>query len=77
MGMGDYGHASAPLPPANKPGTHCIGGWMEPRADLGGCGNFAPTRIFLVFSFTLYFIRICSLSLLTKNKHKHLCPQRD
>ena len=22
-----------------RPGTHCIGGWVGPRADLDGCGK--------------------------------------
>ena len=28
-----------PLYPKERPGTHCIGGWVEPRAGLDGCGK--------------------------------------
>ena len=35
-----------PLYPREKPGTHCIVGWVSPRAGLDGCGEFRPpTRI--------------------------------
>ena len=26
-----------PLYPRERPGTHCIGGWVVPRAGLDGC----------------------------------------
>ena len=29
-----------PLYPRERPGTHCIGGWVVPRAVLDGCGIF-------------------------------------
>jgi len=25
--------------PQERPGTHCIGGWVGPRAGLDGCGK--------------------------------------
>jgi len=28
-----------------KPGTHCIGGWVSPRAGSEGCGKFRPHRV--------------------------------
>jgi hypothetical protein len=31
-----------PLYPQERPGTHCIGGWVGPRASLDGCGNSRP-----------------------------------
>ena len=35
-----------PLYPQERPGTHCIGGWVGPRAGLEGCGKiFAPWGI--------------------------------
>ena len=34
-----------PLYPQERPGTHCIGGWVGPRAGLDGCGKSPPTRI--------------------------------
>ena len=27
-----------------RPGTHCIGGWVGPRAGLYGCGKSHPHR---------------------------------
>ena len=44
MRVGVYRHAPAALPPGRRPGTHCIGGWVGPRADLDGCGNCSPDR---------------------------------
>ena len=29
-------HAPAALYPLNRPGTHCTGGWVGPRAGLDG-----------------------------------------
>ena len=29
-------------PPRKKPGTHCIGGWVDHRAGLDGCGKSRP-----------------------------------
>ena len=31
-----------PLYPREKSGTHCIGGWVGPRAGLDGCGKSRP-----------------------------------
>jgi hypothetical protein len=28
-----------PLYPLERPGTHCIGGWVAPRAGLDGCAK--------------------------------------
>ena len=33
-----------PLYPQKWPGTHCIGGWVGPRAGLDGCGKSRPHR---------------------------------
>jgi hypothetical protein len=38
-GVGVQRHATAALPPPKRPGTHCIGGWVGPRAGLGRCGK--------------------------------------
>jgi hypothetical protein len=35
-------HAPAALSPGKRLGTHCIGGWVGPRASLDGCGNSSP-----------------------------------
>jgi hypothetical protein len=32
-------HAPATLPPAKRPGTRCVGGWVGSRAGLDGCNN--------------------------------------
>ena len=40
-GVGGQRHAPAALPPG-KTGTHCIGGWVGPRAGLDGCGKPCP-----------------------------------
>ena len=42
MRVGGQLHAPAALPPGKRPGTHCIGGWVGPRAGLGGCGKSRP-----------------------------------
>jgi len=31
-----------PLYPLERPDTHCIGGWVGPRAGLDGCGKSRP-----------------------------------
>jgi hypothetical protein len=36
---------SCSLPPWERPGTHCTGGWVGPRASLDRCGKSRPTRI--------------------------------
>ena len=41
-GVGGQRHASAALPPGERPGTHCIGGLMGPRAGLDRCGKSRP-----------------------------------
>jgi hypothetical protein len=35
-------HAPAALYPRERPGTHCTGGWVGPRASLDRCGNSRP-----------------------------------
>jgi hypothetical protein len=42
--VGGQLHAPAALPPGNRPGTHCIGGWLGPRTGLDGCGKCRPHR---------------------------------
>jgi len=43
--VGGQRQAPAALPPGKRPGTHCAGGWVGPRAGLEGAENFAPTGI--------------------------------
>ena len=33
-----------PLYPRERPGTHCTGGWVDPRAGLDRCGKCRPHR---------------------------------
>ena len=33
-----------PFYPRERPGAHCIGGWLSPRAGLDGCGKSRPHR---------------------------------
>ena len=35
-------HASAAIYPRERPGTHCTGGWVGPRAGLDSCGKSRP-----------------------------------
>jgi hypothetical protein len=42
MGVGVQRHNPAALPPRKRPGTHCIGGWVGPRAGLDVCGKSLP-----------------------------------
>ena len=35
-------HAPAALYPWERPGTHCTGGWVGPRAGLDRCGKSRP-----------------------------------
>jgi hypothetical protein len=39
MVVGVQCHDPAALPPGKTPVTHCIGGWVDPRAGLDGYGN--------------------------------------
>jgi hypothetical protein len=43
-GVGGQQNAPVALPPGKRPGNHCIGGWVGPRAGLDGCGKFRPHR---------------------------------
>jgi hypothetical protein len=38
-GKGGQRHAPAALHPGKRPGTHCRGDWVGPRAGLDGCGK--------------------------------------
>jgi hypothetical protein len=42
MGVGGQLHTPAALPPGIRPGIHCIGGWVDPRAGLDMCGKSRP-----------------------------------
>ena len=42
MGVGGQRHTPAALPRGERPATHCIEGWVGPRAGLDGCGKSHP-----------------------------------
>ena len=42
MGVGGQRHAPAAIPPGKRPSTHCTGGWVGPKAGLGGCEKYRP-----------------------------------
>jgi hypothetical protein len=42
MRVGGQLHALATLPLGKRPDTHCIGGWVGPRAGLDGCKKISP-----------------------------------
>ena len=42
MGVCGQLHAPAALPPGKRPGNHCIGCWVGPRAGLDGCQKSRP-----------------------------------
>ena len=44
MEVGGQRHAPAAVPPGKGPSTHCIGGWVGPRAGMDGFGKFRPHR---------------------------------
>jgi hypothetical protein len=44
MGVGGQHHALAALPAGKRPGTHCRGGQIGPRARLDGCVKVRPYR---------------------------------
>ena len=46
MGVGGQRHTPAALPLEKRPGTHCIGAWVGPRAGLEGCRKSRPTTGF-------------------------------
>ena len=50
-----------PLYPREKPGAHCVGGWVGHRTGLDGCEKFRPTEIWspdrLAGSESLYRLR--------------------
>jgi hypothetical protein len=39
-----------PLYLRNKPGTHCTGSWVGPRAGLDGCEKSRPHRDYFLYS---------------------------
>jgi hypothetical protein len=56
MRVGGQFHAPAALPPGKRPGTHCIGGWVGPRAGLDGCEKSRPHRDSIPGRYTDYAI---------------------
>jgi len=52
---GGQGHAWAALYPRERPGTHCIGGWVAPRTVVDRCGK-SPDRPAVARRYTDYAI---------------------
>jgi len=44
-GGGSQRHVLANLPPGKRPGTHCTGGWLGPRAGVTGADDVFPIGI--------------------------------
>jgi len=44
MNVVGQGQAPAAVYPRERPGTHCMGGWVGPRAGLDGFGKSRPQR---------------------------------
>ena len=38
-------HAPAALPPGKRPGTHCTGDWVGPKAGMDGCEKSRPPML--------------------------------
>jgi hypothetical protein len=53
-----------PLCPLERPGTHCVEGWVDPRAGVDGCGK--------IDSFPLGYL-LYNLTILLKNDIRFLC----
>jgi hypothetical protein len=69
MGMGGQRHAPAALSLGKKPGSHCIGGWVGPRAGLDGCekSRFDPrTAQPIPILYTEHYEKIKNLASHTK-----------
>ena len=66
-----------PLYPRSRPGTHCIGGWVGPRAGLDRCGKSPPTEIRSpdrpALSESLYRLSYPALTLFVHNRD-HAIP---
>jgi hypothetical protein len=50
-GVGGHCHAPAALPLGKRPSTHCIGGWVGPRASLDRCRKSRPPPGFNRWTF--------------------------
>jgi hypothetical protein len=79
MGVGGYRHAPAALTPGMTPGTHCVEGWVDPRADLDGCGKsrfplgFDPRTVQPVAPNARIFVKFdIWASLISKKNNGHV-----
>ena len=45
-GVGSWCYAPAVSHAGERPGTHCVVGWVGPRVGLDGCGKSRPTAEF-------------------------------
>jgi hypothetical protein len=55
-----------PLNPRERPGTHCTGGWVGPRAGLDVCVKSHPHRDFFFFvqCFICSYLALCCSGIL-------------
>jgi hypothetical protein len=61
MRVGGQRHAPAALPLGKTPGTHCIVGWVGPRAGLDWCGKSCPHRDSILLNIkTVMLLLKCS-----------------
>ena len=74
-------HGPTALPTGKRPGTHCTGGWVGPRAGLDGCGKSRRTGIRSpdrpVRSVSLYRLSYpgpLGITQLTNNIHRTIIP---
>jgi hypothetical protein len=80
MGVGGQRQAPAALPPVKRPDTHCIRGWVGPRARLDGYGKTLPHRDSMAYQVLRYW-RVCpaihpikTVLTLLKKKADHVWP---
>jgi len=58
MGVDGQFHAPAAFYPRERPGTHCTGDWVGPRAGLDGCETSRPHRDSIPGPSSLYRVAI-------------------
>jgi hypothetical protein len=58
-GVGGHRHAPAAIYPQERPGIHCKGGWLGPRAGLDRCGKCRPHRDSIPGPSSPYFLAVC------------------
>jgi len=62
MGVGGQHHAPVTLPQGKRPGNHCAGGWMGPKADMDGCGKSRLHTSVMTFIVVVGYLRFITNS---------------